>query len=122
LAQGKIRVLAQFGAQRLAKLADVPTGLELAADEATRRVLELYALKFKSAFPIMLPPGVPSGRVAVLQKAFSDTMQDRDFLATAARSGLDVSPTGGKDVEKIIRAIETADQATVDRLRQAISR
>ena len=122
LAQGKIRVLAQFGAERLAKLADVPTGLELTADEGTRRVLDLYALKFKSAFPIVLPPGVPSERVAVLQKAFDDTMRDADFLATAARSGLDVSPTRGKDVEKIIHAIESADQPTVDRLRQAISR
>jgi tripartite-type tricarboxylate transporter receptor subunit TctC len=70
----------------------------------------------------VLPPGVPSERVAALQKAFDDTMQDRDFLATAARSGLDVSPTSGKDVEKIIHAIETADQATVDQLRKAISR
>jgi tripartite-type tricarboxylate transporter receptor subunit TctC len=122
LAQGKIRVLAQFGAQRLPKLADVPTGLELAAEEGTRRILDLYALKFKSAFPIVLPPGVPAERVAVLQKAFDDTMRDRDFLATAARSGLDVDPTSGKDVERIIHAIETADQGTVDRLRRAIAR
>jgi tripartite-type tricarboxylate transporter receptor subunit TctC len=85
-------------------------------------VLELFALKFRSAFPIVLPPGVPAARVAALQKAFDDTMQDRDFLATAARTGLDVSPTGGKDVEEIIHAIETADPATVDRLRRAISR
>jgi tripartite-type tricarboxylate transporter receptor subunit TctC len=122
LAQGKIRVLAQFGGERLGKLADVPTGLELAPDGAARRVLALYALKFKSAFPIVLPPGVPGERVAVLQKAFDDTMQDREFLATATRSGLEVSPTSGKDVEKIIHAIATADQATVDQLRQAISR
>jgi tripartite-type tricarboxylate transporter receptor subunit TctC len=122
LAQGRIRVLAQFGNERLGKLATVPTGLELAGDEGTRRVLALYALKFRSAFPLMLPPGVPGERVAALQKAFDDTMQDRDFLATAARSGLDVSPTAGKDVEAIIHAIETADQGTVDALRKAIAR
>jgi tripartite-type tricarboxylate transporter receptor subunit TctC len=122
LAQGKIRVLAQFGDQRLARLADVPTGLELASDAGTRRVLALYALKFKSAFPVMLPPGVPAERVALLQRAFDETMQDRDFRATSARSGLDVSPTSGREVEKIIHAIETAEQGTVDQLRKAISR
>jgi tripartite-type tricarboxylate transporter receptor subunit TctC len=122
LAQGRIRVLAQFGSERLAKLTNVPTGLELASQESTRRVLALYALKFRAAFPIMLPPGVPAERVAALQKAFDDTMRDQDFLATAARSGLDVSPTSGKDVEGIIHAIATADQATVDALRQAITR
>jgi tripartite-type tricarboxylate transporter receptor subunit TctC len=122
LAQGKIRVLAQFGGERLAKLPDVPTGRELAADEGTRRVLDLYALKFKSAFPIVLPPDVPGDRVAALRKAFDDTMWDPAFLATAARSGLDVSPTSGPDVETIIHAIASADQGTVDALKKAISR
>jgi hypothetical protein len=42
-------------------------------------------------------------------------MKDPGFLATAARSA-------SKDVEKIIHAIETADQGTVDQLRKAISR
>ena len=51
-----------------------------------------------------------------------DTMKDPQFLAMAARSGLDVSPTGGKEIEKIIAAIETADEATVEQLGKAIAR
>jgi tripartite-type tricarboxylate transporter receptor subunit TctC len=70
----------------------------------------------------VLPPGVPAERVAMLRKAFDDTMRDPEFVATAARSGLDVNPTGGADVARIISAIETADQATVDQLRKAITR
>jgi tripartite-type tricarboxylate transporter receptor subunit TctC len=119
---GRIRVLAQFGAQRVPELQTVPTGLDLAENEITRRVLDFYALKFAAAFPIMLPPGVPAERVAALQKAFDETMKDEQFLAMAARSGLDVSPTSGKDIEKIIHAIETADEAIVEQLGKAIAR
>jgi tripartite-type tricarboxylate transporter receptor subunit TctC len=119
---GRIRVLAQFGAQRVPELKSVPTGLELAREEITKRVLDLYALKFAAASPLMLPPEVPAERVAALQKAFDDTMKDEQFLAMAARSGLDVSPTGGKDIAKIIEAIETADEAVVEQLGRAITR
>jgi tripartite-type tricarboxylate transporter receptor subunit TctC len=120
--QGKIRVLAQFGAGRVAELAAVPTGLEIATNTGTKRVLDLYALKFAAAFPLMLPPEVPAERLAALQKAFDDTMTDPQFLAMAARSGLDVSPTGGKEIGKIIQAIETADETTVEQLGKAIAR
>ena len=82
---GKIRVLAQFGAQRVPELNAIPTGLEIAKSEPTRRVLDLYALKFAAAFPMMLPPEVPPERVAALQKAFDDTMKDPQFLAMASQ-------------------------------------
>jgi tripartite-type tricarboxylate transporter receptor subunit TctC len=119
---GKIRVLAQFGSKRLPELASVPTGIELAKADLTRRVLDLYGLKFAAAYPFMLPPEVPPERVAALQKAFDETMKDPEFLAMAARSGLDVSPTSGKDVEKIIDAIESADETIIDELGKAIAR
>jgi tripartite-type tricarboxylate transporter receptor subunit TctC len=122
LKDGKIRVLAQFGAQRVPELQTVPTGIELAKSELTRRVLDLYALKFAAAFSFMLPPEVPPERVAALRKAFDDTMKDPEFLAMASRSGLDVSPTSGKDIEKIIDAIESADESIVEQLGKAIAR
>ena len=42
--------------------------------------------------PYALPPGTPRDRVQNLRRAFRDTMKDKDFLAEAAKSKLDVDP------------------------------
>lgn len=122
LAQGKFRVLAQFGTERVKALPDVPTGIEQAKDDATaRRVLAFYALKFKATFPMLVPPDVPADRLAALQNAFDATMQDPRFLEQARRSNIDVSPIGGREMGRLIAEIEAADEGTVEIMRKAMS-
>jgi len=43
-------------------------------------------LRSSTAFgkPYAAPPGVPADRIAVLRKAFEDTLKDPQFLADAA--------------------------------------
>jgi tripartite-type tricarboxylate transporter receptor subunit TctC len=100
--EGKIRVLAQFGSKRLPELASVPTGIELAKTDLTRRVLDLYGLKFAAAYPFMLPPEVPAERVAALQKAFDDTMKDPEFLAEAGKVQLEIEPLSAREIDALL--------------------
>ncbi|MDB5571527.1 MAG: efflux transporter protein [Hyphomicrobiales bacterium] len=118
--EGKIRVLAQFGERRLKEIPDAPTGMELAKDDEARKLLEFWALKFRAAYPIALPPDVPRARVEALQSAFDATMKDPEFTGLAARMGLDLSPTSGKDIEGIIARIDAVDDALVAKMRKAI--
>ncbi len=118
---GKIRVLAQFGTTRLRQLPDVPTGIELAQDEETRSLLEFWALKFRAAYPIALPPETPTDRVEALRAAFDATMNDKDFKSFAARAGLELSPVSGRDIEAIVSKIEAAPEAKVAKIREALS-
>ena len=60
LRDGKVRILLQYGAERLPSLADVPTVVELAKAEADRALLRFYAVKFNMARPLMAPPDVIS--------------------------------------------------------------
>lgn len=121
LAQGKFRVLAQFGTGRVRALPEVPTGIELAGgDDTARRVLAFYALKFRATFPMLVPPEVPAERLAALQDAFAATMTDERFLEQARRSNIDVSPIGGREMSRLIAEIEAADEATVEIMRKAM--
>ena len=118
---GKIRVLVQFGTNRLRQLPEVPTAIELAPDEDTRSLLELWALKFRAAYPIALPPDTPTDRVEALRASFDATMKDDNFISFAARAGLQLSPVSGRDIEAIVSKIEATSDAKVQRIRKALS-
>ena len=121
LRDGKVRILLQYGATRLAALPDVPTAVELAPAEEDRALLRFYAVKFSMARPIFAPPEVPAERLAALRDAFDATMKDPQFLDEARRIGLDVSPLGGAGIAALIRDVQATPQPVVDRLRELLA-
>src|SRR5262245_45158287 len=122
LRDSKVRILIQYGTERLAALKDVSTAVELAATDADRAVLRFYALKFNMARPLVLPPDVPADRVSALQSAFEATMKDEAYLDEARRLRLDVNWLGSRDVTEQVRQIQETPQAIVDRLRELLAR
>ncbi len=117
----KARVLIQYGAERLPELKDVPTAIELATDEAGKQMLRAYATKFKTTYPILLPPDVPADRVKALQTAFDETMKDPRFIADAHKIGIDVSPLGGEAIKKIMADIDAVPEDVIERLRKLVN-
>ncbi|MEA2950461.1 MAG: hypothetical protein QOI40_5791, partial [Alphaproteobacteria bacterium] len=51
------------------------------------------------------PPGVPQARVETLRKAFADAMTDKDLLADAERSKLEIRPVAGADIQKLVEEV-----------------
>ncbi len=117
----KVRILLQFGSERLAALPDVPTVVELASSDLDRALLRFYALKFNMARPLLIPPDVPPERTAALQSAFAATMQDPAYLAEAKRIGLETNWLGAKEMAAQVRQIEETPQSVVDRLRELLA-
>jgi tripartite-type tricarboxylate transporter receptor subunit TctC len=122
LRDGKVRILLQYGTERLPALKDVPTIIELAATEGDRALMRFYALKFHMARPLVLPPEVPAERVAALQSAFEATMKDEAYLEEARRIRLDVNWLGSREMTAQIRQMQETPQAVVDRLREHLAR
>ena len=114
----KARVLIQYGAERLPELKDVPTAIELASDAAGKQALKVYATKFRTTYPILLPPDVPADRVKALQKAFDETMKDTAFIADAQKIGIDVNPLSGEEIRGIMAEIDAAPDDVMERLRK----
>jgi len=122
LRDNKVRILIQYGTERLAALKDVPTVSELAATDADRAMLRFYALKFNMARPVVLPPEVPADRVAALQSAFEATMKDPAYLEEARKIRLDTNWLGSRELTEQVRLVQQTPQAVVDRLRELLAR
>lgn len=117
LAEKKVRILLQYGAERLPELPDVPTAIEIAPDEDTRAMLRFYAVKFKTAYPFVLPPEVPADRIAILRAAFDEIMRDADFARDVAKANMALRPLNGAATTELIRSTYAVPAATVDKLR-----
>jgi tripartite-type tricarboxylate transporter receptor subunit TctC len=115
---GKVRILLQYGTERLPVLPDVPTAIELAPAEADRALLRFYAVKFAMARPLKTPPEVPADRLAALREAIDATMKDPQYLEEARRIGLEINPLGGEGVARLIHQVQATPQDVVDRLRE----
>jgi tripartite-type tricarboxylate transporter receptor subunit TctC len=118
----KVRILLQYGNERLAIIKDVPTVAELTASDIDREVLRFYALKFTMTRPLLIPPEVPAEHVTVLQQAFEATMRDPAYLEEARRIGLDTNWLGAADMARQIRHIRETPQPVVERLRELLAR
>jgi tripartite-type tricarboxylate transporter receptor subunit TctC len=117
----KVRILLQYGTERLAALKDVPTVIELTASDSDRSMLRFYALKFSLARPLLIPPEVAAERTAALQEAFAATMRDEQYLSEARRIGLDTNWLGSREMTEQVRQIMATPQPVIDRLRELLA-
>jgi tripartite-type tricarboxylate transporter receptor subunit TctC len=116
----RIRILAQYGQERLPELPNVPTAAELAGDSDVRAMLNVFAVKFKATYPFVLPPEVPADRVDVLRQAFDETTRDPRFLEDAKKSSMPIKPLRGADIERLVRSTYSVPERTLERLRAAV--
>ena len=82
--------------------------IPLFKDVLNKEALELYnSWAFQMAFQRMLalPPGTPKDRVAILQKAYAETLKDPQMLAEAKKSKILITPVSGAEVEKLVDGI-----------------
>jgi tripartite-type tricarboxylate transporter receptor subunit TctC len=107
---GGFNVLLQFARlTRHPELPDVPTARELARDADARALVEFSETPLLTmARPFAAPPGVPEDRAKALREAFLATHRDPQFLAEAAKLGIDISPV---DADAIVRGIARLAQA-----------
>ena len=101
----KLNILVQIGLKRAADLPDVPLMLELATNDADRKLLAFISAETEVARSLVTTPGTPPDRVEALRRAFDAMIKDPDFLAEAAKSEMDISPATGEECQKIADAI-----------------
>jgi len=120
IAEKKINVIAQYGLKRHPDLADVPSMLELAANEPDRQALAMLFARAEYGRPYFLPPEVPAERVEALRRAFDATMKEPAFVAGAARLQLDIDPMTGEEVQALVAQLAGTPPAIVNRVRAAL--
>ncbi len=98
----KIDILMQFSHRKLDDLPDVALVTELATTDLQKQVLRLVLTSQMMARVVVAPPDVPADRVAVLRKAFDETVKDPEFLQEAAKLGAPVDPVSGVEIQQVV--------------------
>jgi tripartite-type tricarboxylate transporter receptor subunit TctC len=112
-------VLVQLSLNKHPELPDVPSVLDFAKTDEQRAILKMIFARQVMGRPYVAPPNLPADRVAVLRQAFMDTMKDKDFLAEADKTQLEVNPVSGEDVDKLVKDIYATPADIIAKAKEA---
>jgi tripartite-type tricarboxylate transporter receptor subunit TctC len=116
----KVNILVQIGQTKEAGFENVPLLTEFAKNPISREVLGLFSEEVALGRPYLAPPGVPEDRVAALRASFEVTMQDPAMLADAQRLRLDLAPTSGEKLEKLVENMVNTRPDVLERAKAAL--
>lgn len=117
VAHKRINLLVQLALEKHAELPDVPLVMDYLHDANSAAAMRVILAPQVGGRPFMAPPNLPPERLAVLRKAFADTMQDSDLLAEAKMRQIELSYTSGDDLAKLIREVYAMPAETLARAR-----
>ena len=117
-----VNILVQVGLEADAELSGlgVPPIWKYVKSEDDRKAVELIVGQQMFGRPYLAPPGVAAEPLHILRAAFTATMQDREFLAEAERARIDVTPTTGEKVQRLVQQLYAAPKATVERAKDLV--
>ena len=119
LPEKKVKLIVQYGAEKLAQLPDVPFIMDLMKTEEDRQLWRIAVGPIATGRPYLLPPGTSPERVAAMRLAFWDAFNDKEFLAEQARANLGAdTPRSGEQIQDIIAQAYKSPPAVVERLKK----
>lgn len=121
LGDGELKILMQLALSRHKDLPDVPLIMDLVKDPEDLRLLQLIFSRQSMGRPIVAPPGLDPRVVTELRTAFADVMHDPDFLAEAARTGLETEFVSGEEVQQLIDRLYSLPQNVIERARKILA-
>src|SRR6266705_1911437 len=104
LRDGKINLIVQYTRERHHELPQVPAIVDLGQDETQRRIFGLYAGGAALGTALLAPPGVPERTLMLLRQAFTQAMRDPALIEEVGKSGVDVDPLPGAELQKVVEA------------------
>ena len=122
LRDNKVNVLLQVSLEPNEELTrmGVPHVWKYVKTEENRKVVELVIGQQVFQRSYIAPPGVAPEQLAILRKAFDDTMKDPNYLADAEKLRIDISPLPGTQVQRIVQKLHATPKDIVEKARAAI--
>jgi len=102
------------------ELKGVPLAVDFAKTDEGKKLLRIASEVYGKQRLYSLPPQVPEQRLRVLQKAFSATLKDPQFLAEAEKAKLEIDPIDGPGIEKMVNGLYEIEPAIVSRVKQIL--
>ena len=122
VASGFVRLLAQEDIMGHAAMNQmgVPLTTSFAKSAEDRQVMEMIYSQNVLGRPYFAPPGVPPDRVAALRRALAAALADKALLADAEKSGLEIGPTDGAEMQALVSRLYASPPRIIERAKQAL--
>jgi tripartite-type tricarboxylate transporter receptor subunit TctC len=106
LQSGEVHVVLQTIEKPDPELKNVPLAIQYAKTEEGRALLDVANGAYSvAARPYSVPPGVPAERLALLQKAFMETLHDPELLKEAKKARLTIDPVDAQTIAKTMSGL-----------------
>jgi tripartite-type tricarboxylate transporter receptor subunit TctC len=104
--KGLVHAFVRFSRDRPAEIPENAVYIgSLAASDEQRQLLRVLNGGDEVGRPFIMSRQVPADHLAIIRKAFDDTMRDPAFLADMAKQQLPVHPLTGEEAEKIVNEL-----------------
>ena len=117
--EGKLVHLVQISRKTLPELKGVPQLTDFAKNDEQRKMFEFVKSGMEDR-TFGAPPGVPADRLAALEKAYRDTLNDPEFRAQAAKKKYDINPLTAQEVRNVVKEMMAVSPEFVAKIRKAM--
>jgi tripartite-type tricarboxylate transporter receptor subunit TctC len=95
--------------------------MDLAKNEADRKLMRLAFGNLEMARPFLVPPEVPADRVAALRAAFEATAKDPAFIEEARKLNVPINVASSREIGTLLHDVYATPQPIVDRAAKIIN-
>ena len=112
----KVTILVQIALEKHPDLPNVPLVLDYAKTPADRQEMELAVASLLMGRPYVLPEGVSSDRVKILQDSFMASMKDPGLIEDATKLKLEINALDGQGVHDLLFKMYSTPQTIIDKV------
>ena len=120
IADKKVNIFAQIGAEPLAELNGAPFIYDLLLKQEDRPLVDFLVGRMYLGRPFVGPPGMPTGMTQLLREAFDATMKDPEFISESEKGQMPILPVSGEVAQKHVEKLEKTSPETIERARNLL--
>ena len=118
--RGEFKVILQMPPGNHPDLPGVANTMDVAANDEQRQVLNFIYGSWAYGRPFAAPAGIPADRLTALRKTLKVTLEDKAFLAEAARIGVSVNYMSPEELARRVAEIQATPASVVAKVRALI--
>ena len=111
--------LVQISKKELPDLKGVPQLTDFAKNDEQRKMFEFVKSGMEDR-TFAAPPGVPADRLAALEKAYMDTLNDPEFREQATKKKYDINPLTAQEVRETVKNMLAVSPEFVAKMKTAM--
>ncbi len=117
---GELKIAVQLGLEDHPDFEGIYNPVRAVTDPDDKLAMKLIFGQLDIARPFAMPPDVPEERVALMRKAFWETIHDKDFIAAAKQRGFVFRPTEGEKIQSLIAEMYATPKPVVERVKKIL--